>query len=159
MKQFLGYLSILVILVFTSCRNRGIVSMEHSDNPKSDIDKNVDQSTVAIENEVTIKIKKDKRVIEIPYRYLKVSELMSVLEIEDKGIGNVNAYGDLNAWTAWKVPYEFTFTFPDSSHVINYYISEDSIVDLKKIYVKYLHVRIRSKQLQLDLSKDTIIIN
>jgi len=71
----------------------------------------------------------------------------------------VNAYGDLTAWIGWKYPYEFTFNFPDSNYVINYYISGDSIVDLTKIYVRDLEVKVRSKRLQLDLSKDTIVIN
>lgn len=158
MKRFLGSFKILVLLVFTSCSDKHIVSMEHSVSPIS-TDKNVDQSIVKIENRKIVKIKKDKRVIEIPYHYLKVSELMSVLEVESKGVGDVNAYGQLTAWIGWKYPYEFTFLFPDSNYVANYYISEDSIVDLTKIYVRDLEVWVRNKSLKLDLSKDTIVIN
>lgn len=119
----------------------------------------VEESNSKVDNTEVIHILKEKKVINVPYKQLTIAELMSILEVEDKGIAEVNAYGHLNAWMNWKYPYEFTFIFPDSSQVINYYISGDSIVDLKNIVVYELEVKIRSKHLQLDLSKDTIIIN
>lgn len=121
--------------------------------------KDIRDAVVEFKRNDVILIQKDNRVLQIPYKNLKVSELMSVLEVEDKGIEEVNAYGHMTAWKGWNYPYEFTFSLPDSSQIINYYISEDSIPDLDNMYVIDLDVKIRSKQQTLDLLKDTIFIN
>jgi hypothetical protein len=114
---------------------------------------------VTFKREDVILVKKDNKVLQIPYKNLKVSELMSVLNVENQGMADVTAYGFMTAWIAHKYPYEFTFYVPDSSHIINYYISEDSIPDLNNMYVSDLEVKVRSKQLTLDLLKDTLFID
>ncbi len=114
---------------------------------------------VEFKREDVIMVKKDNKVLQIPYKNLKVRELMSVLEVENEGIANVTAYGFVSAWIAHNYPYEFTFYVPDSSYIFDYYIYEDTIVDLNNMYVIDLDVKIRSKQQTLDLLKDTLFID
>ena len=143
MKQFFSGLIIITCVLLASCK----VSRNHGD------------SMVKFKREDVIMVKKDNKVLQIPYKNLKVSELVSVLEVENEGMADVSAYGFMTAWIAHNDPYEFTFYVPDSSHIINYYISEDSIPDLNNRYVIDLDVKIRSKQQTLDLVKDTIFID
>jgi len=143
MKRFFSGLIIITCVVLASCKSS----------------RDLHHSMVTFKREDVILVKKDNKVLQIPYKNLKVSELMSVLNVENQGMADVTAYGFMTAWIAHKYPYEFTFYVPDSSHIINYYISEDSIPDLNNMYVSDLEVKVRSKQLTLDLLKDTLFID
>lgn len=143
MKPFFNGLIIIACMIFASCKSS----------------KDIGDAVVEFKRKDVILIQKDNRVLQIPYKNLKVSELMSVLEVENEGMADVTAYGFMTAWVAHNYPYEFTFYVPDSSHIINYYIYEDTIVDLNNMYVIDLDIKIRSKRQTLNLLKDTIFIN